>query len=162
MQRPLGVAVLLALGACHAAQPAPPRPARIVLHVPHAPQRALTELKLDAVAHGWRVVDEGLDSLVIDFGVATARVPVATDDGPAAMRDTEVHATALYRFDAAAGGAAVTMWNNPIYWHPELRVWLAAPDDLAPGDALLADCFGPRDLAAAASADVKTRRATPR
>jgi hypothetical protein len=148
MQRPTAVALALALGACGSAPTPQPRFARTTLHVPEGPQRALVQLKADAASRGWRVVDEGLDTLVVDFGVATARVPVPTDDGRVALRDTEVHATALFKFDAAPQGADVTMWNNPIYWHPDYRVWLPAPDDLAPGDVLLGALCGDPPYAA--------------
>jgi hypothetical protein len=143
----LGI-LYVTLAAC-AAPTAAPRLSRTTLHVPVGPQRALVELKADAIARGWRVVDEGIDTLVVDFGVATARVPVPHDDGSVAMRDTEVHATALFKFDATRPGADVTMWNNPIYWHPDYRVWLPAPDDLAPGDVLLGALCGDPPSAAA-------------
>jgi len=149
MRPHLLVLTSLALAACHSASPTPPRFARTVVQVPDTPQRALLSVKADAMAHGWRVADEGLDSLVVDFGVATARVPLTTADGRVALRDTEVHATALYKFDTAPQGATVTMWNNPICWHPDFKVWLPAPDDLSPGDVLLGSLFGDPPFAAA-------------
>jgi len=152
------VVSLLALAACASASSATPRIARTTLHVADEPQRALLSVKADAMTRGWRVVDEGPDSLVVDFGTAMARVPVATEGGGVSMRDTEVHATALFRFDPGPGGAAVTMWNHPIYWHPDHRVWLPAPDELSPGDALLAGLIseprrGGPDSAAASPLD---------
>jgi len=114
-------------------------------------------MRADAVARGWRVVDEGVDSILVDFGVAAARVPVPTDDGRVTLRDTEVHATALYRFDVAADGAAITMWNDPVYWHPDWRVWLPAPGGLAPGDALLRELSSERG-----DGDAATLRGQPR
>jgi hypothetical protein len=133
--------VLVALGACGVFSPPSTRFARTTMHVPLAPQAALTRMKLDAAARGWRVADEGVDSIVVDFGVAAARVPVAEDDGlfgtRTTERDTEIHATALFRFESEPPGASVTMWNDPVYWHPDLRVWLPATAGPAPGEVLL-------------------------
>jgi len=144
--RAIPCVLVAATAAACASAASTPRAPRAVLRVACAPQDALLALKADAQAHGWRVAGEGLDTLLVDFGVATARLPI--DDVP---RDTEVHATALFKFDAAPGGAAVTAWNDPIYWHPDRRTWMRAPDDLAPCDALLAECFPPRRAAASAA-----------
>jgi hypothetical protein len=49
----------------------------------------------------------------------------------------EVHGAALYMAMDGPHGTVVTMWSNPIYWHPDYRIWLPGPFDLAPGAELL-------------------------
>lgn len=144
MSRPILALLLaapLALTACHTAQPSPQRFAQVVQHVPGTPSQVLGQIKADAGARGWRILDEGVDSVVVDFGTAVARIPVPTEYGlwgtRVSFRDTEVHGSALYMVNADAKGTVVTMWNNPIYWHPDYQNWLPGPYDLAPGKELL-------------------------
>jgi hypothetical protein len=53
------------------------------------------------------------------------------------FRDTEVHGSALFQVRTVSGGSVVEMWNNPIYWHPDIQCWLPGPYDVAPGSELL-------------------------
>jgi hypothetical protein len=145
MSRPLALALLLAapfaLSACHTAQPSPQRFAQVIQRVSGTPAQVLTRIKSDAAARGWNILDEGVDSVVVDFGTAVARIPVPTEYGlwgtRVSFRDTEVHGSALYMVNADSKGTTVTMWNNPIYWHPDYQNWLPGPYDLAPGKELL-------------------------
>lgn len=130
------LAALLCLGAC-ASAPAP-RPvfAGSAEFEGMRPGSAIELLRDRAIERGFRIADERPDSLVVDFGVRTARVPVAAGAGTE-MRETEIHATAVYGARPATNGATVVMLANPIYWHPDLRCWLPATSDLSPGRELL-------------------------
>lgn len=130
------LAALLCLGAC-ASAPAP-RPAftGTAAFEGMRPGSAIELLRDRAIERGFRIADERPDSLVVDFGVRTARVAVAVGSGTE-IRETEVHATAVYGARPTTNGATVVMLANPIYWHPDLRCWLPAAADLSPGRELL-------------------------
>ena len=42
----------------------------------------------------------------------------------------------------AAGGSIITLYNNPIYWHPDIGVWLPGPYDVSPGAEMLERVVG--------------------
>lgn len=146
MSRSLALAIALtaSLGAagCHTAQPSPLRAVRIMQTVDSSPPRALDRVKSVARAHGWRVLDEGADSVMVDFGVQTVRIPVSTQSGlwgpHVSVRETEVHGSALYTVSASANGTVVELWSNATYWHPDYKCWLPGPFDISPGTELLA------------------------
>src|SRR4051812_35123929 len=101
-------ALALALGACHTAQPSPQRFAQVIQRTSGSSQQVLGQIKQDAQARGWRIVDEGVDSVVVDFGTTVARIPVPTEYGlwgtRVSFRDTEVHGSALYMVNGDAQG----------------------------------------------------------
>jgi hypothetical protein len=131
----------LAVAACSTAQPAPQRLARVVMRSGDPPYRVIERIRSDAVARGWRVIDESPDSVAVDFGTQEMRVPVPTEFGlwgsRVMLRDTEVHGSALYTVAEGPNGTVITMWNNPIYYHPDVLCWLPGPYDVAPGAEFL-------------------------
>ncbi len=132
---------LLSLAACNTAKPAPQMGPRSSLMIAQSPSGALQTLRSEAENRGGRVVEESANSMFVDFGVATRRVPIPTEYGlwgtRVSFRDTEVHSSAYYVAEACAGGTRVSIFENPIYWHPDYKSWLPGPYDTAPGvDAL--------------------------
>ncbi len=135
------LALALALPACHTAQPTPQRFARVRVHMKGNQNQVLEQIRSDATARGWRVDFEAPDAIGVDFGVQEMRIPVPTEYGlwgtRVSFRNTEVHSSAIYQVSPVSDGAVVTLWNNPIYWHPDYKVWLPGPYDIAPGRDLL-------------------------
>ncbi len=127
-----------ALAGCRSPATAPV-PTSTRSRISDSPQHVLTRISEDAQSRGWRIADMGPDSLLVDCGVSAARVDVADDvsGSTSTPRDTEVHCTALFVVTAAPGGAQITVFDNPVYWHPAERVWLPGPSGVAPGRDLL-------------------------
>lgn len=137
----LALCAIPALAACATARRLQPRLEPVVREAAGSPQQVLTRIKLDAAGRGWRIADEGTDSLLVDFGTADARVrmPPAsgsreTDSQP---RLTEVHGSALYVVLPGPAGAEITVVENPIYWDLDLACWLPGPAGLLPSSELL-------------------------
>jgi hypothetical protein len=132
------LACALALAGCRSPATAPV-PTSTRSRIADSPQRVLTRITEEAQARGWRIADMGPDTVLVDCGVAAARVDVADDVSGATStpRETEIHCTALFVVTAAPGGAQVTVFDNPVYWHPDARVWLPGPSGAAPGRDLL-------------------------
>jgi hypothetical protein len=130
----LATAAALAIGACGTTRTAAPRAPPVVRLADGSAQAVLTEMAVAASAHGWRIADFGVDSILVDFG--TEEVPMPVPDGTS-PRTTEAHATALYVVRPAATGARITVFGDAAYWHPDLACWLPAPEGLVPSAALL-------------------------
>ena len=141
--RTIVVVTLGALGGCRTL-PVAPSTTPLVAHADASPQAVLTQMQADVIAHGWRIIDAGPDSLCVDFGISPARIAIPDDHGAtdvsAPLRSTEVHATALCVVRAAPGGAAIVVHDTTIYWHPDLRCWLPCATDLVPSAELLRGC----------------------
>jgi len=134
------------LAACRTAVPPEPTVARTDGVVAASPHEVISLIRAGAAARGGRVANEGLDSLVIDFGATAARIAIPGEGGSGArgeLRETEVHCTSLYVVRAAGEGTAVTVLDNPTYWHPDARIWLAGPHGVAPGSELLREFAAP-------------------
>ncbi len=142
---------LLALTGCHTAKPAVQTFHDVSYVVPAPPADVIAQLR--AGAHGNGVMMDGPNSLRVDFGQATHRVPVPTEYGlwgtRVSFRDTLVRSSAIYHVEATADGRSiVTMVNNPVYWHPDHGTWLdetqfaALADFICRGGDLLASEVG--------------------
>lgn len=143
LPRLAALVLAFALAGCRATAPGPvPTSTRGLAH--DSPQHVLSRISAGAQARGWRIADMGPDSVLVDCGVTAARVDVADDAGGSSTtpRETEIHCTALYVVTAAPGGASVTVFDNPVYWHPDERVWLPGPSGVAPGRDLLREFAG--------------------
>ena len=131
-----------AVAGCHTAQPADQSFHHVTTVVPEAPSVLAARIAGDAAAEGYLVSRDGPLGVTVDFGEQIMRVPVPTDYGlwgtRVSFRDTRVRSSAGYRIAPGPnGGSRVTMTNNPIYWHPDIKVWLPGPYDVAPGVAML-------------------------
>ena len=141
------VATLLLVGlacvlpACNVAKPAPQNYHTVSTVVAAPPSQVLEWIRGDAMANGAQIAGESANSIQVDFGVAPRTIPVPTDYGlwgtPTSFRETEVFSSAVFHVSPTNGGSLVTMFNNPIYWHPEHRLWLPGPYDTVPGTELL-------------------------
>jgi hypothetical protein len=130
----LALSVVLGATACRTTEPAatPALPRTCVVDV--SAQEALTQMTLAASAHGWRIADAGVDSLLVDFGTSELMMPI--EDGPS-PRATEIHGTALYVVRPVPGGAQIAVVDNPIFWHPDYECWLPGPHGVLPSARLL-------------------------
>ena len=140
------IALSLATGACNTAKPAPQMGARTSLLMNGAPTAVLQSLRGTTASQGGQVTDETVNSMAVDFGVQTMRIPIPTEYGlwgtRVSWRDTEVHSSAFYWVEACEGGTRVTVLNNPIYWHPDYKSWLPGPFDVSPGFEALTKTAG--------------------
>lgn len=139
-------AIALSAGACNTAKPAPQMGARTSMLINGDPNAVLQSLRSTAGARGGQVVEETANSMAVDFGTQTMRIPVPTKYGlwgsRVSWRDTEVHSSAFYWVEPCEGGTRVTVMNNPIYWHPDYKSWLPGPFDVAPGFEALTQTAG--------------------
>ncbi len=137
----LGLLALLTLGACHTAKPAIQNFANVTYEVADTPDAVVDRLRTDASAAGYDVWMDGPRTVRIDFGVQNMRVPVPTEYGlwgtRVSFRDTQVRSSAVYSVGTSAAGSLVTLANNPVYWHPDIGVWLPGPYDVSPGAEML-------------------------
>ena len=113
-----------------------------ISNTPEAPASLAARLRNDAAANGFGVTQNGPFDLTVDFGEQEMRVPVPTEYGlwgtRVSFRDTWVRGSTAYSITPAAGGGSrVTMSNNPIYYHPDIGVWLPGPYDVATGMDML-------------------------
>lgn len=109
----------------------------------------LSALRSEALRQGGLVTSESATSFTVDYGVQVRRVQVPTDDGPwgsrTESRETEVHTTVTYSARDSRDGAVVSLAAEPIYWHPDRRIWLPAPREPVPGREVLRGlASGPR------------------
>jgi hypothetical protein len=165
MRRParptLACLAALLLGACASA----PRPDAwtdaFELHVAEPPSAVLERIRADADTLGWRIADIGIDSIDLDLGTAAARVVVTPEDGLAApganLRDTEVHCAVRFVARRAAEGTDVLVRTATAWWHPDRRVWLAAPAGLGPDRRILASAAGASFVGGPGIADAEWR-----
>ena len=131
---------LFALPGCHTAKPAVQTFHDVTYVVPGSPSDVLAKLRQGAAGNGVQM--DGPSSMRVDFGQATHRVPVPTEYGlwgtRVSFRDTLVRSSAVYHVAATNDGQSlVTMVNNPIYYHPDNKVWLPGPYDVNPGAELI-------------------------
>ena len=141
MARPILVAALaaaaLASAACNTAKPAPQFVTRMAMTLPVPPHVVMSALRTESAEEGGAIAAETADSLTVDYGVQARRIPVPSDYGlwgtRVTFRTTEVHRLATYIVTPSPDGSVVTILSNPIYWHPDYRVWLPGPHDTAPG-----------------------------
>ena len=131
------VAAASLLGGCNTAKPAPQFTSRMSVLVSASPSAALNALRNEAQAEGGRIAAESADSFTADFGVQTRRIPIPTEYGlwgtRVSYRDTEVHSVTTYSARSGPSGTVVSVFQNPIYWHPDYKVWLPGPHDMVPG-----------------------------
>lgn len=143
---PVALAAASLLAGCNTAKPAPQYVGRMAMVVPEDSASVLARLRSEASAQGGTVVQEGADAFSVDFGVQTRRIPIPTEYGlwgtNTCYRETEVHETATYGVRAVQGGTLVSITHNPVYWHPDIKVWLPGPHDMVPGMDALRDMGG--------------------
>ena len=139
----------LLLTGCNTAKPAPQFTSRMSVVVSASPGAALSALRQEAVNEGGVVTAENATSFTADYGVQVRRIPVPTEYGlwgtRVSYRETEVHTSVTYAARAGDGGTVVSLLQNPIYWHPDYKVWLPGPHDTVPGLSAL------RELSAGAN-----------
>ena len=135
-------ACALGLAACNTAKPAPQYVGRMAMTVRADPATVLSTLRSAVSEQGGQVTAQSADTIQVNFGQQTRRVPVPTEYGlwgtRVTYRDTEVWNAATYTVQQVQGGTVVTILQNPIYWHPDIQTWLPGPHDMVPGlDALV-------------------------
>lgn len=140
--RYLPLAATLALAACNVAKPAPQRFDVQVLELAANPAAMVAQIEANATAAGFAVVSDGTETVFVDFGTREMTIPVPTEYGlwgaRTVFRTTAVKPSAVYRVLPTATGVRVTVHNNPIYWHPDVKAWLPGPHDVTPSGEWLA------------------------
>jgi hypothetical protein len=135
---PFVLGLALGLAGCHTAKPAPQMATIVTVQATGSPQQVLDRIRGDAVAQGFHVLAETVNGVHVDYGVRRMTVPVPTEYGlwgtRVSFRETEVHSSVIYHVhpDTTGRGTQVTLWNNPIYYHPDYKVWLPGPFDVEP------------------------------
>ena len=119
-------AIALSAGACNTAKPAPQMGARTSMLINGDPNAVLQSLRSTAGARGGQVVEETANSMAVDFGTQTMRIPVPTKYGlwgsRVSWRDTEVHSSAFYWVEPCEGGTRVTVTEAGWIANPFFRV----------------------------------------
>jgi len=142
------VAAAAVVSGCNTAKPAPQFTSHMTLVVPASAPTALEALRREAQSLGGAITAETADSFTADYGVQSRRIPVPTEYGlwgsRVVFRETEVHSVTTYSARKSPEGTLVSVSQNPIYWHPDYKVWLPGPHDSVPGMDALRDLSGSR------------------
>ncbi len=172
--RYLPLLATLALTACNVAKPAPQLFDSPVIELAANPEATVAQIEANAAASGFAVVSDGVETVFVDFGTREMTIPVPTEYGVwgtrTVFRNTAVKPSAVYRILPTPTGVRVTIHNNPVYWHPDFKVWLPGPHDLSPGREWLAGlrlegspvAKASPPVPAPSAAGVPARRSAPR
>lgn len=106
----------------------------------------LAALREDALARGWRIVDERADAFTADLGVSLRDIdvppPGALPGSGATRRRTEVHSAATFVVAGGGSSSRVTLVSASSWWHPDRRAWLRGPAGELPGLEILTRAAG--------------------